>query len=153
MKRGNTWLWVVIAVVVIGGLVYFATQKQNNQVVNPTPTTTEKIAKEEEVMKKDITPSGVEDKMMREAIVNYTATGFDLQQTKVKVGTKVTWFNKSGHAGNVSSAVHPTHQVYPPLNLGNFEDGEKLSLVFDKPGTYAYHNHLNASQFGKVIVE
>lgn len=151
MKRGNTWLWVVIAVVVIGGAVYFATQKQNNPTPVPTPTKEQKMT-EEEAMKKEASPSG-EDKMMKDVTVNYTATGFDPQEVKVKVGTKVTWVNKSGHAGNVSSAVHPTHQVYPKLNLGNFDDGESLELVFDEKGTFKYHNHLNPTQFGSVVVE
>jgi len=36
---------------------------------------------------------------------------------------------------------------------GNFEDGETHELVFPDPGTYNYHNHLNASQTGSVVVE
>ncbi len=85
--------------------------------------------------------------------VTLTSSGFAPQSLTVKVGTKVVWTNQNGTAAAVNSASHPTHLVYPPLNLGNFGNGDTLSLVFDKPGTYKYHNHLNASQIGVVVVE
>lgn len=84
--------------------------------------------------------------------VTLTSSGFTPQSITVKVGTKVTWTNNSGTTATVDSAAHPTHLVYPLLNLGNFVSGETLSLVFDQPGTYKYHNHLDASQTGVVVV-
>lgn len=95
------------------------------------------------------TPNG----LMEEAAVNLAKSGFTPQTLTVKAGTKVIWTNESGKEATVNSANHPTHQVYPPLNLGEFEDGENLSLIFNTPGTYRYHNHLNTTVFGSVIVE
>jgi len=69
------------------------------------------------------------------------------------VGTKVVWIKKSGAVATVNSADHPTHLVYPPINMGEFKDGTSVQLVFDKPGTYKYHNHLIPSQTGTVVVE
>lgn len=91
--------------------------------------------------------------MKKEVSVTETESGFEPQTVTVKVGTKVVWTNKSGATGNVSSAKHPTHLEYPPLNLTNYEVGETLSLVFDTAGTYKYHDHLNPSRFGTVVVE
>ncbi len=71
----------------------------------------------------------------------------------VKAGAKVVWTNKSGGTLTVNSDAHPTHVAYPPLNLGAFPDGASVQLTFDKPGKYAYHNHLNPSMRGTVIVE
>lgn len=85
--------------------------------------------------------------------VALTSSGFGPQSLTVKAGTKVVWTNQSGTAAAVNSANHPTHLVYPRLNLGSFGNGDTLSLVFDQPGTYKYHNHLNASQTGVVVVE
>lgn len=93
------------------------------------------------------------DKNATQAAVTLTATGFNPQIITVKVGTKVAWTNKSGENATVNSAPHPTHTAYPPLNLGTFVDGAIVSLVFDKAGSYGYHNHLDASQKGTVIVE
>jgi len=88
-----------------------------------------------------------------EATIKLTKSGFDPQTATVKVGSKVIWINGSGEDATVNSANHPTHQLYPLLNLGEFADGESLSLVFNTAGTYRYHNHLDSSVFGSIIVE
>lgn len=147
MKKGNTLLWLVLLVVVVGG-GYLLLKGQNAS----------KMVQENKVMPTVATGSvspvtKQEDKMANEVTINVTATGFDPKTVNVKVGTKVTWVNKSAAMANVSSAVHPTHLVYPPLNLGNFVDGASVSLVFKDKGTFKYHNHLDASQFGSVVVE
>ena len=86
-------------------------------------------------------------------VVTLTASGFDPKTITIKAGEKVTWKNNSGMTGNVNSDNHPTHLLYPMLNLGSFKDGGTVEVVFDKPGTYTYHNHLNASQTGMVVVK
>lgn len=86
-------------------------------------------------------------------VVTLTQDGFSSSTLTVKAGTKVTWINKSGGQATVNSNPHPIHTSYPPLNLGNFSEGGTPSLVFDKPGTYQYHNHLNPSQTGTIIVQ
>lgn len=88
-----------------------------------------------------------------ETTVAVTSSGFVPQAITIKAGTKVTWTNQAGAVATVDSAQHPTHLVYPPLNLGQFPDGSSVSLVFDKPGIYKYHNHLSPTQFGSVTVE
>jgi plastocyanin len=85
--------------------------------------------------------------------VNLTSSGFEPQRIEVKVGTRVSWVNKSGKAGTVNSADHPTHQKYVPLNLGEFPNESSVQLVFDKAGTYNYHNHLAPNQRGTVVVK
>lgn len=88
-----------------------------------------------------------------ERTVNVTKIGFEPETLKVKVGTKVVWTNRSGGTVIVNSAVHPTHLLYPFLNLGGFEDGSSVEATFKNKGTYKYHNHLNPDQTGTVIVE
>lgn len=90
---------------------------------------------------------------IQEAIVTVTKDGFSPATLTLKVGARITWMNKSGGVATVHSAVHPTHQVFPPLNLGEFGDGSSVQLVFDKEGSYSYHNHLNPEQTGVVVVE
>lgn len=106
--------------------------------VSPTPT---------------IVSSPSAEPVTKEAMVNLTKEGFEPGTITIKVGTKVTWVNKSGETAAVNSAVHPTHLLYPFLNLGTFNDGESLSVTFDKAGTYKYHDHLNPSETGEVVVE
>lgn len=86
-------------------------------------------------------------------IVTITSAGFIPQSITVKAGDTVSWVNQDSKSHAVNSAVHPTHLVYPPLNLGNLKPGEEKSLSFPEAGTYKYHDHLNPSLTGSVVVE
>lgn len=94
----------------------------------------------------------MQEKTATEAAVTLTSTGFNPQVLTIKIGTKVVWTNKSGQLATVNSDPHPTHTAYPRLNLGEFDNGQSLSLIFDKVGRYGYHNHIDASEIGTVIV-
>lgn len=85
--------------------------------------------------------------------VTLTQSGFSPQTVTISAGDQVTWTNQSGQTATVNSDPHPTHGNYPPLNLGQFADGNSLSLVFPTSGTYGFHNHLNPNQTGTVIVK
>lgn len=87
--------------------------------------------------------------------VNVTKTdnGFSPQSVTIKAGQSVTWINDSGTTATVDSSPHPAHTDFPFLNLGEFEDGNSMTLVFPDAGTYKYHDHLNSSHFGTVVVE
>ena len=85
--------------------------------------------------------------------VGLTSAGFEPNEMKIKAGTTVVWANKSGKEATVNSDPHPTHFLWPFLNLGNFADGQNLSVMFEKAGVYTYHNHFNPGQTGKVTVE
>lgn len=85
--------------------------------------------------------------------VNITASGFSTKEITIKAGESVTWENQDSVDHTVNSAVHPTHLVYPPLNLGVIKPGEQKSLAFPAVGTYKYHDHLNPSLTGSVTVQ
>jgi plastocyanin len=64
---------------------------------------------------------------------------------KIKVGTKVTWRNPTDAPHTVTS------------DRGNLFDktlkvNDTVTVVFKKPGTYAYHCSLHPGQTGKIIV-
>lgn len=82
-----------------------------------------------------------------------TDTGYSPSLLSINVGDTITWTNGAVKPSNVSSDPHPAHTDYVPLNLGMFNPGETQSLTFDKAGTYGYHNHLNPTQTGTVIVK
>ncbi len=133
---------VAIAVVVATAILLLGNntgQKQSAQQTQPTPTST-------------TTQTTSPTMQNQTTTVTVTASGFNPQVVSIKAGDKVVWVNKSGQMANVSSDPHPIHTAYPPLNLGSFSDGSSVSLVFDKPGKYGYHNHLDASQTGTVVV-
>ena len=147
------WLIAAIAaVILIGGGFLFLNQNKNasNNTANPAPTAAMEASPTTEAQ---VSPSGVmkDDKMMKENKITLSKNGFSPANLTIKAGTKVTWENEDNGLSTVNSDPHPAHTNYPPLNLGRFNDGESLSLTFDKPGTYGYHNHLNPSQKAQLL--
>lgn len=138
----NKILIGIIAILVVIGAAIVMTTKTNTTATPPgntqiqTPTQSQTIPPT--VTRSDIT---------------LTKDGFSPQTLTIKVGTVVTWINASGAKASVNSAQHPTHQVYPSLNLGEFGDGSSVQLIFDKAGSYKYHDHFHPERTGTVIVE
>jgi len=132
---------LVVVVVAAGAFLLLNNNAGNNRQTQDTQNT----------QNQSLTPTQTE--AMQEPNVTVTSSGFEPQTVTVKTGTRVVWTNESGTQVTVSSAVHPTHLLFPFLNLGNFADGSSVSVVFEKPGVYKYHNHLNPGQTGTVTVE
>ncbi|MBI3984847.1 MAG: cupredoxin domain-containing protein [Candidatus Levybacteria bacterium] len=131
----------VVVVLVIAAVVVFNTKSANQNNTsggNPSPTVF-------------ATPTG--NIQSQTTNVQVSASGFEPQEIKIKKGARVVWTNTSGAKATVSSDVHPTHLLFPFLNLGAFEDKQSVSVIFEKPGTYTYHNHFKPSQTGTVVVE
>ena len=137
----NKILLATVAIVIIAGAFLLIGNKKQTAPIEqaqPSVTKTQKI---------EIPTQGPN------ITVEVTKTGFVPPTITIKSGTQVMWKNTSGESATVNSDPHPTHTLYPFLNLGAFDNGSSVNVVFDKPGTYTYHNHFNSSQKGKVIVE
>ena len=136
---------LVLLVLGVGGLV-LSRSRRSSGVKASTQTSGTKNSV-------NIMPSQRTQIPQNSSTVQVTSTGYQPMNLTIKAGTTVTWINNSGTVVTVSSNDHPTHLLYPPLNLGKFSDGGQMSLTFDAPGTYGYHNHLNPSQTGTITVE
>ncbi|MBI2086052.1 cupredoxin domain-containing protein [Candidatus Daviesbacteria bacterium] len=137
---------IVIALVV--GIVFIVSSNKGYTPSSPTLTTTPQATIE------PTSQATVSSQIIQEQnTITLDSSGFSPNSLTVKAGDKVTWVNKSGADASVNSSPHPTHTDYLPLNLDAFPDNGTLSLTFDKSGTYKYHNHLNPSQFGTIVVE
>ena len=86
-------------------------------------------------------------------LITYTDSGFSPAQVSVKVGDTVTFKNDSKANIQVNSAPHPAHTQFPELNIGSIATGESKTVTFTTAGTKKYHNHLNPSQSGSIVVE
>ena len=98
------------------------------------------------------------------ALVSYTDAGFEPAETTIRKGQTVRFVNNhSSRDSWIASAIHPTHSVYPTKStddcLGSSFDtcrglkaGEFWEFTFNEVGTWGYHDHLRASQTGKIIV-
>lgn len=144
----NKWLWLsLVAIIVAGGFLilknYSFTTTPNYQpkapeTATPSPSPT------------SASPSAA---VSEKNLVMITASGFEPKVITIKAGEAVTWKNTDSLNHTVDSAPHPTHTSYPPLNLGLIAPGTSKSLVFPTPGTYKYHDHLNPSLTGQVVVQ
>ncbi|MBI2020495.1 cupredoxin domain-containing protein [Candidatus Daviesbacteria bacterium] len=142
----NTILAAVAVVVVLGLGLYLFSRPPQTQAPSPaTQTESSPTASES---------SEAAQMIDQQNLVTISSSGFSPKEITVKVGTVVTWVNEDSEDHTVNSAVHPTHQVYPPLNnVGTLKPGERKGFMFDKVGTYNYHDHLNPSLTGSVTVE
>lgn len=98
------------------------------------------------------------------ATVTLGANGFSPKSVTIKKGGTVTWAKQGGGEMWVASAQHPTHTVYAGTTLQQHCDdatdtsfdqcknASSYAFTFNKAGTWNYHNHSNASQFGSVVV-
>lgn len=138
----NKLIWIVIGVVIVVAGAFVLVN--NNAGKNQEQTTENQTA----------SPTQAEQtEQPKQSAVTVTSSGFDPATITVAPGTQVVWTNTSGVDVTVSSDAHPTHLLFPFLNLGNFSDGSSVSVVFEKAGTYTYHNHLNPSQKGTILVQ
>lgn len=153
----NKLFVIFVAVVLLFGGYLFLSKNQsktNIQQESKTAITSDREEvsenKDQEEMKKEDEAESKDQN--KEEPVSLTESGFDPQTISVKAGTKVVWKNDTKSVANVSSDKHPTHLLYPPLNLGSFESGDTVSLIFKDKGSFGYHNHLNPAETGTVVV-
>lgn len=136
----------VLAVLLIGAYALYRTTAQTaptpSPVANiPAPTSAEVISSP--------TPTA----STSATVISINNTGFTPQTVTIKAGETVTWVNTDTTTHNVSSAIHPTHLLYPPLNLGTIKTGGSQSLSFPIAGSYKYHDHIYPKLSGTIVVQ
>lgn len=129
-------LILVVIAIIIAGIFFLNSSKTN------TASTPEK--------KENLGPV-IPPKTLTQ--IKLTDKGFEPATIKIKVNDTINWKNESGKEATVSSDPHPTHELYPFLNLGIFKANSSVQANFPKAGTFTYHNHLIPSQKGTIVVE
>ncbi len=85
--------------------------------------------------------------------VRYTDKGFVPDKFEVPAGTMVEFINDSSTVMWVASAPHPQHTDLPTFD--QFKSTKKGSIyryVFDKKGTWGFHDHITPNRGGMVTV-
>ena len=79
---------------------------------------------------------------------------FQPETLTIKKCTKVVFENQDNVPRWPASNLHPTHGIYPEFDpLQPIEVGLDWSFVFEKIGSWRYHDHLAPSMRGTVAVE
>jgi plastocyanin len=98
--------------------------------------------------------------------VMYTDQGFSPKSVTVKQGESVTWIDERANPMWVASNPHPVHTGYDGTSLSvhcasdytgstpfdQCAPGTAYSFIFNKTGTWGYHDHLNHAMAGTVVV-
>ena len=162
MSTKSIVIWLIVIVLIIGGVYYFSRGSYNAP--NDMPVST---SPGEPAPKSANTSAPAPVEMKR---VEITANGFSPSEIKIKKGDTITWVNKDSTPHWPASAAHPTHTVYPGSDIQKcgtaaqsrifdackgLSPGESYSFKFDQAGTWKYHDHVKpvAPFFGSVTVE
>lgn len=167
----NVWVWVVAIVIIVGGGLWWWSAQAPAITDNGAATTVDTGAA-------SLAPTPTPDSMGSSptptptpsptatapttATVTYDGNSFSPSTATIKKGGTVTFKGTSNMW--VASAPHPTHEGYsgttrsqhcPDTSGTAFDEcapGAWYIFTFQKVGTWGYHDHMNASSFGKVIV-
>lgn len=145
MGMRNIVIGLVVLALLGGGAWYFM-NNQKTSVPAPETQTPETSTQTQPATESATTPA-------KKNMVTISGNGFDPKSITVKMGEEVTWTNSDTVNHTVNSNPHPTHGLYSMLNLGAIQPGASKSAMFEKSGTYTYHDHLHPSLIGTVIVQ
>ena len=78
---------------------------------------------------------------------------FEPETLTIQKCTKVILKNQDKVPRWPASNLHPTHGIYPEFDpLEPVDPNKEWSFVFDKVGSWKYHDHLSPSVRGTIIV-
>ena len=138
--------WVIIGVVVIvilgfGGLSLFGGSSQGKDCTSETAEKSAAATAEVAVV----------------ATVAHTDGEFLPNCLQISQGTTVTWVNNGEKDIQIGADPHPVHSGNKEVSKGEYVltlgPGEEATVNVEQTGKSAYHNHLNPSAGGAIIVE
>jgi plastocyanin len=83
----------------------------------------------------------------------YSETGFSPSTLTVDAGTTVTIINNSPSGLDFASGPHPVHTDNPELNTGFIPSGESATVTLNTTGSWGFHNHIDETKTGRIVVE
>ena len=156
----NKYVIGAIALIAVAGGIYATQQGYLKSSENPMP--------QSDTQEETQTPQGETAPESKTYEVVYTDAGYAPSPITIKVGDTVMFMNNSTQTFWPASAMHPTHTGYPGSNITKCntsevatlfdscmprDPGASWSFKFMEKGKWNYHDHLNASKYGTIVVE
>ena len=151
----NTYIIIAVVVIIaVGGFLFLRSGNIPGQVAPGTSTPPP--------------PPSENGEGQTSVTVTYTKSGYSPKEVIISQGGIVMFQNESSRLMWPATAIHPTHTIYPGsgiLKCGTQEQsrifdackgmapGESWSFTFQEQGNWGYHDHLNISKTGKIIVQ
>lgn len=147
MTKGKYIIMVLILVALAGGA--FALTQKKDKDKEPAGVTASRNTE----AGSSTAGNGVSEQSANTSTITYTDDGFSPSTITVKTGTTVIIKNEASHALQFDSDPHPAHTGNTELNVNNVPTGGNETFTVKRTGTFGYHNHLNPSDTGTIIVE
>jgi len=139
----------VVVLLILGGLLI-------NRGVSPA-------GEESNVAIGDNGGTGQEDTFLGNTqFLDITGRGFSVERVQIFQGDRIIWRNFDNSPHWIASNYHPKHDLYPETggcvgssfdSCGAILPGENWTFVFDKVGTWGYHDDYNLQNTGSVVVK
>lgn len=100
-----------------------------------------------------VTPASSPSSSSKVWTITYTKNGTDITNLTIKVGDTVIFINQDGLPHWPASDPHPIHTICPGFDaLRSLAKGESYSYAFKIVKTCPFHDHLNPSVRGRIII-
>lgn len=142
---------IILAVLVLAGLGFVLTKKDDNK--NTTNPSTSTNASQQNPSPSPNSNESANPAPATAKEITYSNDGFSPNTLTVKSGDSVTIKNTSSSSLQFQSDPHPQHTDDPELNVGLVEAGQSKTFTVTKKGSHGYHNHLNSGDTGTLVVE
>ena len=86
------------------------------------------------------------------ALVHITKKGFEPATLSVKPGTLIIWTNQDEKPHQVASNPYPKDDGLPGLKSELLNNNPTYQFKTDKTGTFGYHDELNPTINGSLVV-
>lgn len=154
---------IIIVILLIGGFFLFGSRQEQPETGSPTESRVPAPGFEN-VPEAVVVP----EEENHTHVVTYTDSGFNPQTINIEFGEELTFINESSQDMWPATAMHPTHRVYPGSDIAKcntveartifdackgIAPGGSWEFTFNQVGSWKYHDHLNISHFGTIVVE
>lgn len=173
MNKNIIYGIIVVVIVLIAGFFLFnqdrTEQTQNNtnntnstdtlnnddsnttDIIPPSNMNTETTTQANSPAEEPTVPDGNDVAVFE---IAYNGTAFSPPQLTIKNGDVVIFKNESDKSFWPASGPHPVHTNYPEFDAKkSIGPGQKYEFKFTKTGEWPFHDHLNPSATGKIIVK
>jgi len=163
MRKGPMIAIIVIVLALAGGGIFALNHKSTPKTPAPTTTSDTSTTTTQSTSTDSTTPDQTNtsttqtttttDTTTSSTTISYDGSSFSPSTVTVKAGSSIIVKNASSSSLDFDSDPHPTHTDNPELNIGNISPGKSVTITVNKKGTWGYHNHLNSSQHGTLVVQ
>lgn len=87
-------------------------------------------------------------------VIEYSDGQFNPSEARIAPGTTVVFKNLGNKSVWPASGAHPSHLICPGFDSESpLSKGDSYQFIFNDKKVCPFHNHLSASETGKIIVE